>query len=314
MAEMSNKVQISSLEMSSETQSSSLEVSKSSQSSSCEQSTEVQTSSASRSSCSQISSVKESTNLSNAVLSAGEGEGVSVADMSSVERPGLSITGINPLKNMEEFQQRFTESGNGGTEFSTSNVVTQKKVSSCSSKMTSTDGGPPVTEVTENTSEELLSESRTNKIVDGETVIDEGASCVQMEDTKRLLTKQGEQVSETELVSSQAAEVMLKNGDAVSSSFVENVSFKEDEAEFPPPPVDLDDFPPPPKEEDLPPTDAPDSSPDCRSSYVTLVTPSGFVSPTRDENDANRRNFANSLLSDRTPDDVDSSPSLPDHA
>jgi len=70
-----------------------------------------------------------------------------------------------------------------------------------------------------------------------------------------------------------------------------------DEETFPPPPSQ-DEFPPPPPEAELPPPVAELDSPsgDSKSSYAALVTPSGFMSPTRDETDASRRTFAKSLL------------------
>ena len=72
----------------------------------------------------------------------------------------------------------------------------------------------------------------------------------------------------------------------------------EDDDLPPPPPPAEDEFPaPPPLEADLPPPVAEDldSSGEVKSSYVALVSPAGFVSPTRDETDANRRSFANRL-------------------
>ena len=68
----------------------------------------------------------------------------------------------------------------------------------------------------------------------------------------------------------------------------------DDEDDLPPPPPPVEEFPPPPLEADLPPpVDDLDSSGEMKSSsYVALVSPAGFVSPTRDETDANRRSFA----------------------
>ena len=69
---------------------------------------------------------------------------------------------------------------------------------------------------------------------------------------------------------------------------------EDTEDDLPPPPPPADDFPPPPPlDEEFPPPEGLESPTGSRTSYAALVTPSGFVSPIRDETDANRRNFAN---------------------
>ena len=74
----------------------------------------------------------------------------------------------------------------------------------------------------------------------------------------------------------------------------------EQDDDLPPPPPPLnDDFPPPPTDLDIAvPAVAPEGSESttARSSYAALVTPTGFISPTREDTDASRRSFTNRYL------------------
>ena len=116
----------------------------------------------------------------------------------------------------------------------------------------------------------------------------------------------------------ESSSLQIKDGDVVSSvtdaSFVEHkdgeveasvtdasfVNHTDDQPEddLPPPPSPLqDDFPPPPLDLNIP-VPAELDPPELRSSYAALVTPTGFISPNREEADASRRSFANRLILD----------------
>ena len=94
-----------------------------------------------------------------------------------------------------------------------------------------------------------------------------------------------------EMDNAAAVETETNSADDANSAAVAET----DEEALPPPPAQ-DEFPPPPSEAELPPPpvaelDSPGGG-DSKSSYAALVTPSGFMSPTRDETDASRRTFA----------------------
>ena len=118
------------------------------------------------------------------------------------------------------------------------------------------------------------------------------------------------QVTEKSAELEESSEISVKDGEIMSShqtsSFSEKTGAKteveseqvgdktitEDNFELPPPPL-AEEFPPPPPplDEDLPPPAELESPTGSRTSYAALVTPTGFVSPTRDEKNASMRSF-----------------------
>ena len=136
----------------------------------------------------------------------------------------------------------------------------------------------------------MLQESSSLQIKDGDVVSSvTDASFVEHKDGELVAS-----VTDASLVENKDGEVEASVTDA---SFV-NHTDDQPEDDLPPPPSPLqDDFPPPPLDLNIP-VPAELDPPELRSSYAALVTPTGFISPNREEADASRRSFANRLILD----------------
>jgi len=198
--------------------------------------------------------------------------------------------------------------------------TSSEQVSSCIKTTCVGDSDEPVAIEVERTKSEQSSKAATQvEQVNGITVSSEESAEVSNHQNAITLHLKNDQVNESSAVLSESAGISVKDGVLLSShqrsSYTENADnlltttneIPPDE-DLPPPPsppaCDDDSLPPPPPAsllDELPPPVS--LSPECpgppdpRSSYVALVSPAGFVSPTREENNANRLSFANSLLS-----------------
>jgi len=268
---------------------------------------------------------------------------VEVASSSDCETASASTSTSVPEDQLKggEIDTVTSNSNSHKTSMHSSEVVEK----ACTTIVTTKDGEEPVTKVEQLTSVQSAKAASEIHQDQGQIV-----SIVELADTNKqekavTALGQGNQMTENSSVYSESAGVAIKDGQVQSShktsSFTENNDLPSKiqvpdlldlDEDLPPPPA-CDDFPPPPPiENDDPPPPPLSSSAMCeyalesrssssamceypsesRSSYVTLVTPTGFVSPSRDENDANRRTFANSLLAGQN-DDMEDKKEQPPH-
>eukprot|EP00088_Acartia_fossae_P029814 TRINITY_DN30734_c0_g2_i1.p1 TRINITY_DN30734_c0_g2~~TRINITY_DN30734_c0_g2_i1.p1 ORF type:complete len:388 (-),score=110.94 TRINITY_DN30734_c0_g2_i1:332-1495(-) len=222
-------------------------------------------------------------------MKAVDGEVVESAESAELSREEIAKTAIGQGDQLKESSAVLTE--NAGINIKDGEVVSSHQNTSL---IENTDGG-----------HELVADEKSSVKAEDSAVMNSSMDDEQEKFEAVPVKLETSEQAEIEKSKSRSDSASADEREApqATSDDVENLPPPEDLDLPPPPPPTNEDFPPPPPMEDeLPPpvdeedVDGGSAGNDPRSSYAALVTPSGFVSPTRDETDANRRSFTSSLL------------------